>query len=76
MIIIRLVATANFLDVQRIVSDIDAYGWGISAEVELNGTLYVDGIPKSKEGSVADFVMNRSRWVIDSISDSTGACIA
>lgn len=76
MMIIRLVATANFLDVQRIVSDIDAYGWGISAEVELSGTLYVDGIPKSKEGSVADFVMNRSRWVIDSISDSTGACIA
>lgn len=76
MMIISLVATANFLDVQRIVSDIDSYGWGISAEVDLDGTLYVDGIPRSKEDEVADFVMNRSRWVIDSISDSVGVCIA
>ncbi len=76
MMIISLVATANFLDVQRIVSDIDSYGWGISAEVDLDGTLYVDGVPRSKEDEVADFVMNRSRWVISSISDSAGACIA
>lgn len=74
-LIIDLVPTACFLDVQRILDDLEGFGWDVVANVDINGRIYVEGVPREDWFRVADFVMSRSRWVITRISDRLGVAL-
>lgn len=73
---INMAPTASFLDVQRLMDDLEGFGWDIVVNVDISGTVMVDGIPKDERFRIADFVMNRNRWVIDRITDDLGMSIA
>lgn len=74
--VIHLSETASLHDIRRIMNDLEGFDFDIATAVDLDGTVYVDGVDPKDEARLADFIFRRSEDVILSIMTSTGRQLA